>query len=158
MRVSDYVRDRLALIEAREYLAWDRLQPGAIQALQELRTHRLRLVTLRKNRANLLWQLSNLGLAGFFAGVHSRDENDGTWQAKRELVVETGIMPGQDALIVGDTEADVLTARDLGCFSIAVESGIRTRKLLEALKPDAIIAHVGELQRAMDGLVARRTR
>lgn len=155
-RTEDYVRDRLGLIETREFLAKDRLHPWVVGTLESLRAHRLHLVTLRNNRANLLWQLEALGVDRYFAGIHSRDGNDGTWQAKRQLALAVAIPPGAEVVFVGDTEADILAARSLAYLSVAVESGIRTRGLLEASEPDRIIAHIGQLQGGAQQLTARR--
>lgn len=50
-----------------------------------------------------------------------------------------------EVLYVGDSDVDLLTARNAGVRSVAVTWGFRERALLEALRPDYIIAHPSDL-------------
>ena len=109
--------------------------------------YQLFLVTLRNNRTNLLWQLNYFAINKFFDKVLSRDNNAGTWQVKYELIVQARLVDREKLVIIGDTEADVLTAKELNAISIAVESGIRNKEFLQKLQPDFLLKNISELGR-----------
>ena len=45
-------------------------------------------------------------------------------------------------MIIGDTEADIITGKNLGLYSIGVLSGIRSEDFLKKLNPDLIIKSI----------------
>lgn len=84
---------------------------------------------------------------GYFSNIYSQDNNRGVWEVKHALIKEARLMEGNGAVyFIGDTEADVVAAQKLGAVSIAVESGIRTRELLENMNPDIIIPDISHLE------------
>lgn len=142
-----YRQERVARIEAPEYLAHDRLLPGARQALTTLATRdRLVLVTLRHNPAAVYQQLRELSIDFVFDQIitgHAVDEP--SWRAKARLIERDNHSGHLPAVIVGDTEADVLAGKSLGIATIAVLSGIRSRSFLEGLQPNRLIASIAVL-------------
>ncbi|VAX23793.1 hypothetical protein MNBD_NITROSPINAE03-80 [hydrothermal vent metagenome] len=142
-----YINERLSIIENKEFLAYDRLYPFVPGVIKELSVFsEIYIVTLRNRRENLSWQLSELDIGHLFPNVYSLDNNDGTWEVKKRLVLDAQIMEnGEKTYFVGDTEADVLAANDLNAISVAVESGIRNREMLEALNPDFIIPDISTI-------------
>jgi len=50
-----------------------------------------------------------------------------------------------ETLMVGDAEVDIECGKSAGALSCAVTYGYRSKKLLEALKPDFIIDHLEEI-------------
>ena len=50
-----------------------------------------------------------------------------------------------DCAFVGDSDVDVITAKNAGMFSVAVSWGYRDRKCLVACAPDAIADKPSEL-------------
>ena len=141
-----YSRRWLADIEAPSYTRLDRLIPAAREALTTLaQRFRLVLVTLRRDGGGLRQQLQRLGIDGFFAGlVAAADRPTGAY-SKAELLRLSGAANGGRAIVVGDSEADVQAARELGLAVVCVLTGIRDRPFLEALKPDHIVESVGQL-------------
>lgn len=135
-----YINERLTIIENKEHLKNDRLYPFAVPVLEKISNgQEIILISLRNNRENLLWELTHFKIDGFFAGIYSQDNNRGTWEVKMELLMEAGIKRGDKAVFIGDTEADILVAKEMKLTSIAVESGIREKKLLMEFEPDFII-------------------
>jgi len=142
----------LSLIEEQEYLKHDRVVAGARAVLALLGlSHRLVLVTLRRNRENLLWQLKDLDLASSFARIlsgNAREELD--WQTKARLIradlEEEGEGP---AVIVGDTEVDLLAGQVLGLATIAVCSGIRAPQFLGTIHPDWLLDDIATVPQAV---------
>ena len=121
---DDYLSEWLALIETPEFLKYETLKPDTLSLLEWLgdNSEHIVLTTQRRNRENLLSQLENLGISGYFEQVVSGD-------------YKTDILDGKynkDSLVIGDTEADEETAKRLDCTLIAVTSGLRNEKYLTA--------------------------
>lgn len=133
-------RDRR--IESDEYLVWDQLQDGSLEVLESLQLqHTLILVTLRSRALQLEKQLSDLGLRQFFKAVlSSGDDLKPRWKIKYRLILEylDGKHPGT-AWIIGDTETDILTGRELGFRTVGIINGIRSREVLEQARPDYLL-------------------
>jgi len=134
-------------IEDPEYLKMDTLFPGAIESIEKLRTRgECYLVTLRRNRTNLLEELDRLDITRHFTEVLTgHSENDGS-DVKIALIKDK--LNDDQGIIIGDTEADILSGKELGLKTFAVTSGIRESSFLSALQPDHIatnITHVAEL-------------
>lgn len=62
-----------------------------------------------------------------------------------------GVKP-ENAVYVGDSDIDVLTAQNSNLSMVAVSWGFRPRELLESLSPDAIIDNPSELLNAVKKL------
>jgi len=74
-------------------------------------------------------------------------------QGARVLLQEFGVEPGQ-ALMIGDSQNDVLTASNAGMFSIGVTYGLSPESLA-IHPPDVLIDHPGELLEVL-GMSNRR--
>ena len=89
-------------------------------------------------------ELSWLGIDKYFKKILTgHSETDG--YAKKIELISTVIAKDEIALIVGDTEADIITGKKLGFKTVAVLSGIRNREILALLNPDFIIRDIGKL-------------
>jgi phosphoglycolate phosphatase len=131
--------ERLCRIEEPQYLVLDRPWPWVAEALDELEgMGRLALVTLRKHLDRLDKQVRALGLPLFFEHVIA-GRGDGTPKAKAALLRESGISWAPGSVLVGDTEVDVASGRELGLRTVALGCGIRTPALLEPWAPDALL-------------------
>jgi phosphoglycolate phosphatase len=121
-------------IEACDYLSYDTMVPGVRETLDVLGVkHKMAIVTLRHSRPNLSWQLETLGIAGIFHKALCAGHTGAGWRFKSELI--QALRPAPNAVLVGDTEADVLAAKALAMRSCAVTWGLRSRKFLEDLDP-----------------------
>lgn len=54
-----------------------------------------------------------------------------------------------DSVYIGDTDVDIMTAKNSGMMSIAVSWGYRSRDVLEAKSPDYIVDSVEELEKIL---------
>ena len=112
-------------IEHPEYLAHDYLKPLAREALLTAANHadRVVLLTMRKNRQTLIQQLEQFQIIDLFHEII----NAPTSKIKSIEDRQFG-----KALLIGDTEEDMSTAKHFGMISTAITSGLRTRELLSA--------------------------
>lgn len=133
-----FLSDFRKLIEDPEYLSIDTLTQGTMQALLDLsKDHSCILVSLRRQPANLHQQLDRLGLTKYFETILSgHSESDG-YDVKIEIISKE--LSQEKDIIIGDTEADIITGQKLGLQTIAVTSGIRDQQFLKALKPDHLV-------------------
>lgn len=131
-------------IEDPKYLELDTLFPESLNALNTfLRIGQCYLVSLRRNRVNLLQEIERLDLSGHFTDVLTgHSENDG-YDVKIALIKDR--VQNDEALIVGDTEADIITGKELGFKTFAVTSGIRDKQFLADLKPDHLVKGIEEV-------------
>jgi phosphoglycolate phosphatase len=152
-----FVARFVARIEAPEQLRLDHLFPGVREALAALRRRgdRLVLLSLRRSASGFTEQVQRLGLAGEFERVRAGHSQPAGHHDKLQLIHELGIRP--PAVVVGDTEADVLAARELGVPAIGVASGLRTRAYLERLGAAPVLDTVAQLPDALTGIRARIT-
>jgi phosphoglycolate phosphatase len=139
---NEYLNAWMDRIEAREYLELDRLQNDVVDVLLRWKRQGLRLFldTMRNRPDNLSWQLDKLELRQFFEDVVVVGSGeDGVSKASEIKPRLTGI--DVNGLVwVGDTEADVVAARELGVRMCALTCGLRTREYLMSLLPDYIEA------------------
>ncbi len=139
----------LERVESPSYVRLDMLIPGARATLAELReSYELVLVTMRQDRESLLEQLDELSLRKFFSAVYSRDGSDEP-KSKSNLIRLFDDGERDDATVIGDSEADVEAARDLGIESVCVTSGIRSRHYLDELEPDEVLNTIVQLPRIL---------
>jgi len=131
-------------IEADDMLALDRLQPGAMAALQLLarRGRRAVLVTARRRRDALARQLQGLSLAAAFDAVIATGGGP-----KHAPITD----PERVCRWIGDTEEDIAAARALGVPVTAVTNGIRCASRLAAARPDDLAPTFGVAVRRLLG-------
>jgi len=143
----------LERIERRDYLDMDTIVGGGREMLVCLGAdHRLILVTLRHSSESLAQQLDALSLRELFQAVLTAGHPNADYSVKARL-----IEPHQSSgagWLVGDTELDVEAARAVGLPCCAVTWGLRSRSLLEALRPDALVDDVEAIPRVVASLRA----
>jgi len=89
--------------------------------------------------------------AQYFPGIFTVTVGDSPLRARQPApdmplyaLERLGVSP-EEALYVGDSEVDVLTARNAGMPILSVSWGFRDREQLEQLSPDGLIDHPGQL-------------
>jgi len=143
---EEYGRRWLAAIETPAFTGLDSLLPGAREALSDLRRRSsLVLATMRHDEAVLAADLARLGIQQFFSRIVTAAGRPPGDTAKGELIRRHAPVNGGGAIVVGDSEADIQAARELGVPSVCVLTGIRNLAYLEALRPDFIIDSVAQL-------------
>lgn len=144
-----YLKRYVELIETEEALSTDRVIRGVKSVLKALRKYNtLVLVTLRKNTETGLIQIKKLNLDTFFPEILIGGEKEGenTFDAKTRMIQAEAQSSGQlGDLLVGDTEGEIVAAKNLGIPSVAVLGGIRSKNYLQSYNPDYIISHIREL-------------
>jgi phosphoglycolate phosphatase-like HAD superfamily hydrolase len=103
------------------------------------------LLTLRKNRKNLLDELKQKKLLHLFKKVLTAFPAAtpcDNYKIKVRLLKK--VCSASD-VIIGDSRADILSGRLNKLTTIAVASGIRNRQYLRSLKPDYIIYNLRHL-------------
>ena len=97
--------------------------------------------------------LAGLGLAGSFFQIYGGN----SFETKKPdplgantLMKEAGV-DAEETVMIGDSQVDILTARNAGLWSIGVTYGFAPRTL-EQVAPDVLVDSPGELARAMSEL------
>jgi phosphoglycolate phosphatase-like HAD superfamily hydrolase len=142
------LRDRHA--HQLEYLHLDRLIPSAIAALEQIQSNGIELVLMTMRRTcelNVAFDRYNLGR--FFPHPYCYCLSDthhkqGDIQDKTNLmtIALTDLGTDESTWMVGDTEADILSAQAHQIKVIGVLSGIRDRNRLEQYRPKAIVPNL----------------
>lgn len=116
--------------------------PGVPSALATFRERGFRLACVtNKPREFTLDLLARVELLGFFDAVVSGDDTAEKKPHAAPLLaactrLEVGI---DDAVMIGDSENDLLSARAAGCRAILVEGGYNEGQPVSALAADAIV-------------------
>ncbi|GMQ87831.1 MAG: HAD-IA family hydrolase [Gammaproteobacteria bacterium] len=135
------------------------LFPGAGETLRLLKESGFLLaVATGKGRAGLDKVLLNTGLENVFSATRCADETQSKPhpQMLSEILQELDTEPHQ-ALMVGDTEYDLLMAINAGINSVAVSYGVHERERLMQHQPLVCLDNISELVDwlAEEGLVAQ---
>ena len=124
------------------------LFPGVAEALQQLHGQGYRLaVATGKSRRGLARSLeAHAGLRALLSSSRTADETVSKPhpQMLNELLEEEGLEPAR-ALMIGDTDYDLLMARSAGMPAVAVACGVHPRARLAAAAPEHILEDVREL-------------
>jgi len=123
------------------------LFPGASETLHLLKESGFLLaVATGKGRAGLDKVLAGTGLADIFSATRCSDETQSkpNPQMVSEILDELDIEPDQ-ALLVGDTEYDLLMANNAGVNPVAVSYGVHERERLMQYKPLVCLDNISEL-------------
>ncbi|HNS52724.1 MAG TPA: AI-2E family transporter [Anaerolineae bacterium] len=138
---------RLYTLRAIRPLSALRPVPGTADLLATLaQTHKLALVTNRSRREATAF-LEQQGLTGLFSVVTGRED---TWHLKphpapiRHTAKRLGVPP-ERCVMIGDTAADVVSARRAGAKSVGVLCGFGTRRVLEGAKAGQVLETTADL-------------
>lgn len=146
-QAEEFALLRRQTVHSLPYFDYDTLVPGAVAALKTLQQAGvdLAIMTMRRVR-ELDYALNCYNLGQFFPSdrryclsndyVKTRDIEDKPLLMQRALAE---LPPAETLWMVGDTEADIVSAKTHGIDSIAVLSGIRDRAQLERYQPDWIV-------------------
>jgi phosphoglycolate phosphatase len=96
--------------------------------------------------------IAGLGLAGSFFQVYggnSFDTKKPDPLGANTLMKEAGAAP-EETVMVGDSQVDILTARNAGMWSVGVSYGFAPRTL-ELVVPDVLVDTPAELAVALSG-------
>jgi phosphoglycolate phosphatase-like HAD superfamily hydrolase len=148
----EFTRIRRETVHTTPYLAYDVPIAGAIATLDRIHQSNIDLVTMTMRRVKDLDNaLEKYEIGKFFAPDRryclsndyskTNDVADKTQLMTRAL---TELPAVQETWMIGDTEADILSAKDNDIPVIGVLSGIRDRVQLQRYEPDWIVGDLGE--------------
>jgi phosphoglycolate phosphatase len=147
---ADYLEHYAAHIADRT-----RLYPGVDKALAAFaRAGWRQAVCTNKIESLARLLIAKLGIAGRFAFVCGQD-TFGVGKPDPRPLLETIAAAGgarERAIMVGDSGADIKTARAAGLPVVAVDFGYADVPVAE-LKPDRVISHFDQLEEACDALL-----
>lgn len=145
--INSLTKRYLSLIENRRFLCLDTKFEGVNRALKQIgKSYNVILVSLRRNRKNLNWQLKKMGLFNLFDNILSSPCKDSGMNSKEELIKHSIYSKVNKKFIAGDTEADITAGSKTGCHTIAVCSGMRNHGYLLNLSPDYLIKDISALK------------
>ncbi|OKH27013.1 HAD family hydrolase [Chroogloeocystis siderophila] len=158
LQAQEFAQLRRETVHTQPYFEYDHLASGAITALEEVQRAGIDLAVMTMRRVRELeFAFEQHDLGRFFPRnrcyclsndyVKTRDVDDKPLLMERALVE---LPPAYETWMVGDTEADIVTAKKHGVKVMAVLCGIRDRTQLEKYEPDLI---VNNLQEAVDILL-----
>lgn len=129
------------------------LFPGVLETLVVLRNrgHRLAVASTKKG-AGILRATEHFGITALFDRLQGSDglRFKPSPDVLHAIFAAEGWSP-RETLMVGDTDADILAARNAGVRSCAVTTGALTRDELAEHHPDYIIDSITELPTLVDG-------
>ena len=146
---EEYLVAWLNLIETPAMLALDKVQDGAIECLRAWKSQgaELLLVTMRKDKVALERQLESTGLRQFLDAVLVCDHEEGG-EGKAHAVCnyfETEFITDK-SLWIGDTEADWVAAKTLGCPVVLLSNGLRNDTYLRSLESAIVMPSIASLR------------
>lgn len=138
--ISNFKNEWFNLIESEEFLEYDRIFNFTIPTLEKIENNKLYIVTSRMLVEPLNKQVESFGLKKYFNDVLvSRNQI-----SKKDLISGTGLKLSANDIIIGDTEADIIAARELNIRSFSVLSGFRSYEVLSQYKPNKIFINISE--------------
>jgi len=142
----EFARIRRQTVHSQSYLVHDVPVVGAIATLERLHQSSIELVTMTMRRVDELDNaLTRYDLGKFFAPDRryclSNDYSKTNDVADKTQLMSQALLelPPANTWMIGDTEADILSAKASGIPVIGVLSGIRDRTQLQHHEPDWIV-------------------
>lgn len=151
-QAKEFAQLRRQTVHTEAYFKYDTLAPGAVAALEKVQQAGIDLAVMTMRRVRELdYAFSQHDLGRFFPKdrcyclsndyVKTRDVDDKPLLMQRALVE---LPPASDTWMVGDTEADIITAKNHGVKVMGVLCGIRDRQNLQSYQPDLIVQDLSE--------------
>jgi phosphoglycolate phosphatase len=130
------------------------LFPGVVEGLAALRDAGFSLaIVTNKPRAFTMRLLDSLGIEGFFAAVIAGDDGHPRKPSGEMLAAAAHAMDVEigEMLMLGDSDNDVLAARDAGCAVWCVPYGYNEGRPASSLACDRMVATVADAAGALIG-------
>jgi HAD superfamily hydrolase (TIGR01509 family) len=128
--------------------------PNTAGTLEKLSSKAKLAVTTRRNipETEVKRELAKFGLAKYIQKIVTSQDTLKPKPSPEALIkcAEHLNVKMRDCLIVGDSVIDVKAGKNAGAHTVAVLTGIFSRKELETEKPDLILQNVNELQKFLE--------
>jgi phosphoglycolate phosphatase len=125
--------------------------PGVREALEALKGHPMAVLTNKPVRFSQ-HILEGLGIAGYFRyvyGGNSFETKKPDPEGMNVILRSFGVPPGE-AMLVGDSDVDVRTARNAGAWACGVTYGLGLDSM-RACPPDLMLDNLAELPAQLNG-------
>jgi len=145
-RVSNYARQLMEEQPLEKSLA--KPYPGIRELLAELQSRRIKTAVLSNKPDSILrpiiaqifpQHIFNI-VCGLRPGAAPKPDPEPVW----ELLADIGVSP-HEAILMGDSEIDMVTAQNAGCYPLGVSWGFRSRTTIEAAGAACIIDKPDEI-------------
>jgi phosphoglycolate phosphatase len=149
-KIEEVRHKALAIAEKHELEAakTTNLQPGITEVLKTLRDTGLKIgICTVNSQKSVDYILKKFGIDKFFDAVTSRDAVKNVKPNTEHLeatLKALGVSP-KEALVVGDSPADMKCARELGVIAAALPSGISTQKELADAGANYVITTITDI-------------
>ncbi len=138
---EEYIKKRNEIIEQKEYLQLDTITNKSLKKIKELKKdHWLILLTNRKEKENTFKQLEKLNMTSLFEEIIICNETE----TKYDHIQKSPFF-NKNAMIIGDTEEEMLIGQKLSIKYIAITSGMRTKELLQQYNPNQVISKITQI-------------
>ena len=147
-----FAQMRRKIVHSLPYLGHDRVIPGVVATLERLQKLGIDLVVMTMRREKeLAAAFEKYNLARFFQGDRryclSNNYKKNTDTEDKLVLMANALAelpPAADIWMIGDTEADIVAAKNHGVKVIGVLSGIRDFDRLTYYQPDFIVNNFSE--------------
>ena len=149
----DRLTERYLEAYKKSYLHTTEPYDGMREAIEELKARGYRLAVLSNKPdafvREIVEGMFGEGVFELLMGAHdSLDQPDP--ELTREAVERLGGVKTEDCVFIGDSDVDIMTARNASMTSIGVAWGYRGREFLESFGADAVIDHPSELTAVLE--------
>jgi len=136
---------------ADEMLKTTRLFPGVVETLEHFHDKRLAVVTSKEVHFTHL-MLDHFGIAKYFDAIVGGDTTPARKPDPRPVLEALRLLQGSAdaAVMIGDSESDVLAGRNAGTKTCAVTFGYRSAEQLRLTEPDVLIDRFEQLQEVIE--------
>jgi phosphoglycolate phosphatase len=136
---------------AAEMFKTTRLFPNVIETLEHFHGKRLAVVTSKEvNFTHLM--LDHFRIAKYFDAIVGGDTTPARKPDPQPVLEALRLLNGiaEAAVMIGDSESDVLAGRNAGALTCAVTFGYRTREQLRLTEPDIVIDRFEQLREVIE--------
>jgi HAD superfamily hydrolase (TIGR01509 family) len=139
-----------------DFIHETKILPHAMEALASAAGRRLRLALVTtKSVGNARRILKAFGMDGYFEAVVGFEDTESHKPSPEPILKALKLLGlgAGEALVVGDTEMDVIAGRQAGAKTVAVTTGVTPWERLVLERPDYVVEDLSELDGIIDSLV-----
>jgi len=129
--------------------------PGIARALARLYGRYELAIVSNTKRQIVEKDLKKRGLRKFFSLVEGGDHDSNKTQRLKNVLEKAGVEK-RNAVMVGDTQTDIVAGKALGVKTLAVVYGWETRERLSKAKPDFFVAKPSGIPKAIERVFSKR--
>jgi len=135
------------------FMRYTVILPNALDAIKNVRSRGLRIgLVTTKSRENTEKVLTAFGMRDYFEAVVGFEDTEQHKPSSQPIIKAVGLLGlnPTEALVVGDTEMDVIAGNEAGSVTVAVTTGVSPVDRIISVNPDFIIGGLGELPQIVE--------